>query len=136
MNILPDGQVQSFHCLFALNPEMLEEMAFICEYSHAEGGELLVMPPGGTAFVGTESLGETNIGIVKLLPPATVLAHLGKVAAELGDDSGALVNAMFDQCVTLSGRLQQLASEGGLVRIEDAGKYLTTPTGARLSIPV
>ncbi|MCC5874808.1 MAG: hypothetical protein JJU11_01185 [Candidatus Sumerlaeia bacterium] len=135
MNIFPDGLIQTIHCLFASGPEIREEMTMGDEYSHAEVGELLVLPDGGSAFVGTESLGESNVGIVRLIAPDDLLAHLGEVASLLGDDSGSLENALFRQCVSLSIRLQQVAAEGGVVRIEDDGKrYLSTPTGERLAL--
>lgn len=130
MNIEFGGKLQSVLCLTAPRPEILGEFANRGDYSHAEGAELMILPDGAAAFVGTESLGEANVAVVTALPAAELVQRVSRSAQALGMPSQAFVQDLLSRCFLLSLQLRALASGGEMVRIgEDGGLCLALASG-------
>jgi hypothetical protein len=135
MEISPNGFLHRVYCLQSLSRDVLAEVAEPDDHSDADAGELMVIPDGGDAFVGLESMGEATVARVVELSGDELLGRLQNAARLMGDESGVLEMELLRHCLTLSTRLSRLAEAGSVVRLVcDGTAYLTTPTGGRLAV--
>lgn len=128
MTLYPNGFLSTMFCLRAIPQALFAEVAAGNDSNDAQAGELLLLPQSsscegvcGDSFLGLESMGETTVARVCPSTGGQLLVEAKGAAKDLAGDDAELEKAVFKQLIELSGRLQELGCEGGLVRVVREG---------------
>lgn len=141
MEVFPNGFLAEIHCLVAIHPSRLAEMAHPCDFSDAEAGELLLTPAMQrgiwvgmdegmpTGFVGAGSMAGATVAEIRCVPGSALIEALDRVGQESGH-AKSVIPALLQEILNLSNHLAALGRDGvRTVRAHESAPQNLIPVG-------